>query len=185
MLSHIVTAAKGFFTRPDSDETSATNPPETATSNMVTATRQRNVATEETPAESDINSTPVTNGKRKTRTANSRKADGQQSKRRKRSSVEENGESDMGRDQSAKTEEQADTSVKKNHVKFGSEEPEEPVDTPVEEAPEPQQNGQADDDDESSDDDAPETIDNSAQMSRIKAEAQKLQQAKQRFVFVF
>lgn len=181
MLSHIVTAAKGLFTRPDSDETSSTNPPEIATSNMVTATRQRNVTGEEMPAESDINSIPITNGKRKSRAVNSGKATGQHSKRRKQSSIEENGESDIDKERSPGTEEQADTSVKKNHVKFGSEEPEEPVDIPVEGSPEPQQNGKADGD-ESSDDDAPEAIDNSAQMSKIKAEAQKLQQAKQRFV---
>lgn len=182
MFSHLVTAAKGLFTRPDSDETSATSPSATVTPNrpnMVTATRQRNIAAEEAPGKSDINSTPVTNGKRKTRTANSAKAGGQQSKRRKRTSLEENGESRLDREESPK---KVDTSVKKNHVKFGSEEPEEPVDMPVEEVPGPQQNGQ-DDGDESSDDDAPEAIDNSAQMSRLKAEAQKLQQAKQRFVF--
>ena len=186
MFSHIVTAAKGLFARPESEETPSDDTT-TNTPKMVSATRQRNIATESTPAESDISSTPATNGKRKARNANSTKADGQHNKRRKRSSLGaaeqlENGESEVHRESSPKKEGRVAPAAKKNHVRFGSEEPEMPVEM-QEETPEEKHDNQ-EDGEESSDDDAPEAIDNSAQMSKIKAEAQKLQQAKQRFVFM-
>ncbi|RJE21373.1 hypothetical protein PHISCL_06277 [Aspergillus sclerotialis] len=186
MFSHIVTAAKGLFARPESEETSATTPSEGTTTNnpkMVSATRQRDIATEDTSAKSDMSSTPATNGKRKARTANSGKVDGQHNKRQKKSSLEapeklQDGGHEVDRKSSPKKEQQPAPAVKKNHVRFGSEEPDLPVDL-QEEVPEEKQDNQ-EDGEESSDDDAPEAIDNSAQMSKIKAEAQKLHQAKQR-----
>lgn len=191
MFSHIVTAAKGLFARPESEETSATTPSEgTTTTNpkMVSTTRQRDIATDDTPAQSDISSTPATNGKRKARTANSGKVDGQHNKRQKKSNLEapeklQNGGNEVDRESSPKKEEQPAPAVKKNHVRFGSEEPEVPVDL-QDEVPDGKQDNQEDGEESSDDDDAPEAIDNSAQMSKIKADAQKLHQAKQRFVFM-
>ena len=68
---------------------------------------------------------------------------------------------------------------KGGHVRFGSEEPEIPHDMQAEEDHDTRQDDQEDSED-SSDGDAPEAVDNAAQLSKIKAEAQRLQKAKQR-----
>lgn len=185
MFSHFVTAAKGLFARPNSEEASSI--PSDSTPNnpkMVTATRQRNIPSREATAGSDANSTPVMNGKRKTRPANSGTADGQH-KRRKRSSLEgpeaiENGDSGVEESEPTPKKKREGSPSKHNHVRFDSEEPDEPQGLQAEEIQEPQ--GNKNDSEDSSDDDAPEAIDNSAQMSRIKAESQKLQKVKQRCV---
>lgn len=190
MFSNLVTAAKGLFARPDSEEAAA-SPSEGATSTkMVAATQQQNLPAEEARTEPDTNSKPVMNGKRKARPANSLKIDGQLNKRRKRTSLEmpetmENG-NHVAEQESRSTEgKQAGPSVKSGHVRFGSEEPEAPASMQAEEISKPQQDSRGNGDESSDDDEAPETIDNSAEMSKVKAESQRVQKAKQRSVFPF
>lgn len=69
---------------------------------------------------------------------------------------------------------------KTKHFRFDSEEPELPVEMETE-VPEPQQKDQ-DNEDSSDDDEAPEAIDNSAEMSKIRLEARKREQARQMLV---
>ncbi|KAJ5753439.1 uncharacterized protein N7511_007592 [Penicillium nucicola] len=150
MFAHLVTAAKGLFTRPENTES--------ADSNMVT-TRRGEVAPE------------LANGKRK-----ANKADNQQTKRRRKSDpkdMETEDASDILKSSNLKGEKAP--AEKKNHFRFDSEEPEIP-ETLSEEIPEdPMQ----EDEDEDSDDDAPEAIDNSAQLLRMKEQAKKRETAKQ------
>ncbi|CAI7672556.1 unnamed protein product [Penicillium pancosmium] len=181
MFSQIVTAAKGLFTRPESEETSpdpaSSNAP--TTSKMVTATRQRVVKPEQSTKE------PVTKGiaqggKRKAQGTNTEKPDQKQTKRRKRDSLEaaeatndtvaQNGKQDE--DSSKPTE-----SVPKGHRRFDSEEPDMPEE-PLPQATNVSNNDEGDSDSDS-DDDAPETIDNSAQLMKIKEQAKRQEKIKQ------
>lgn len=152
MFSHLVTAAKGLFAQNEQE-------PDTLTT-MVSATRRGVVGAAKSATE------PATNGKRKAESATTKKAEGQQAKRRKRDSLEATETTPDGQDQT-------------KHRRFDSEEPELPEETQPEEISETP-NLKEDDDD--SDDDAPEAIDNSAQLLKIKEHAKKLEVAKQMHV---
>jgi U3 small nucleolar RNA-associated protein 16 len=199
MFSHIVTAAKGLFTRQESDETQLkkSNNVPTASSEstiaskpkMVTATRRRKISDFQLEEETQINAQQEVNGKRKSGPANSGRTESQRNKRRKRISTEAAQESenetpeetaeDTKETDSKQEEEKAAPSAKK-HFRFDSEEPELPLETQVEETAETQQPKEDNSDDSSDDDDdAPETVDNSAQLSKIRSEAKKLERAKQ------
>ncbi|ODM16128.1 hypothetical protein SI65_08562 [Aspergillus cristatus] len=168
MFSHLVTAAKGLLTRHNADEASPAKPTAiTDNEPKMVTTRRGNKAA----AEPETNGTPVANGK-----MNTGKKDGQSNKRRRsETEVSEDAQDESEVEGSESKQEQA-APEKKGHIKFGSEEPELPEEIPTEEAPVDNQ----EDDDESSDDDAPEAIDNSAQLSKIKLEAQKQEKLRQR-----
>lgn len=182
MFAHLVTAAKGLFTRQEPEEahpgsagaSAATNP------TMVTATRQRVVAPE---SAKDHTNAVTTNGKRKIQSTSTAKTDGQQTKRRKRSSLEaaETTEGDAAHDASPKTEHKSSAPpAKSNHFRFDSEEPVLPEETHPEEIS--QTPNHAEDEDEDDSDDAPEAIDNSAQLLKMKEQAKKQERAQQRYV---
>ncbi|KAJ5598719.1 hypothetical protein N7537_008803 [Penicillium hordei] len=165
MFTHLVTAAKGLFTRqPEEQEsqpagTSATNP------KMVTATRRGDVAPESA------------SGKRKAHSASASKTEDQQTKRRRRSDPKATG-IDQGAPKPTPAEKSSvigDKAPAGKKIRFGSEEPE-PVETQPEEI---SQTPTQDDDEDDSDDDAPETIDNSAQLLKMKEQAKKQEAAKQ------
>ncbi|KAJ5604504.1 U3 snoRNA associated [Penicillium lagena] len=159
MFSHLVTAAKGLFARNEQESDDLTT--------MVSATRQGVVGAAKSATE------PAMNGKRKAESATTKKAEGQQTKRRKRDSLGATETTTDGQDQTPTA-----PSAQTKHMRFGSEEPELPQETQPEEIPETS-NQKEDDDD--SDDDAPEAIDNSAQLLKIKEHAKKLEVAKQMY----
>jgi U3 small nucleolar RNA-associated protein 16 len=193
MFSHIVTAAKGLFARQEVDEDKLDSSNTTSTTSrspigreakMVTATRRRNLETSSTTSGDNKGVSASANGKRKPESTSAGKPESQHNKRRKRSSLEAaeeperelSTESAMVESDSKRKEAQAPAS-KTKHFRFDSEEPELPVEMETE-APEPQQKGQ-DNEDSSDDDEAPEAIDNSAQMSKIRLEAKKQERARQ------
>lgn len=192
MFSQLVTAAKGLLTRQDAEEAHSTQPNTTTTTEnkpkMVT-TRRGNVATKDT-AGPESNDTPVANGKRESGTVSAGKKGGQNKKRRRSNNTTEtaedahdespNGTSGIEEGTESK-QDQPGPPGKKNHIRFGSEEPALPEDLQAENATETGQENQ-EEDEESSDDDAPEMINNSAQLSKIKSEAQKQEKARQRSV---
>lgn len=195
MFSQLVTAAKGLLTRQDAEEAHSTRPNTTTTTEnkpkMVT-TRRGGTATKDT-AEPESNGTPVINGKRESGAVSAGKKEGQNKKRRRSNNTTETAEDaqDESPNGNPGIEEGADSkqdqpgpSEKKNHIRFGSEESALPEELQTESAPETGQENQ-EDDEESSDDDAPETINNSAQLSKIKSEAQKQEKARQRSVISF
>ncbi|KAJ5925092.1 hypothetical protein N7454_007731 [Penicillium verhagenii] len=174
MLSHLVTAAKGLFTRPESQQNfeDPAGAPATTTSEMVTSTRRSTASAKDTSKEPKV---ALKQGKRKAPT------DKQSTKRQKRSSLQAaaDAESDDEETGYSDTEEKksAESSEPKGHFRFGSEELAVP-----ETQPEPIEAPNDDEDDDSSDDDdddAPETIDNSAQLLQMKEKAKKQEQAKQ------
>lgn len=168
MFSHLVTAAKGLLTRHnphDSTKPTATTDNEPK---MVT-TRQGNKAA----AELGTNGTPVVNGK-----MNTGKKDSQSNKRRRNETEVSEDAQDESEVEGSDSKQEQTAPEKKGHIKFGSEEPELPEKISTEQAPVEDQES----DDESSDDDAPEAIDNSAQLSKIKLEAQKQERIRQRSV---
>lgn len=179
------------------------------TPSMVTATRRGLISSPASGASPELNGSGSANGKRKGRSGNT---DGQSNKRRKResldvseqpespeipeaqdvnggvqtgavdgveSSSEEKSQTSQNKDQVA--EEAASAPKRSNHLRFGSEEPAEPVNVVEEEVAEARQE---EEEDESDDDEAPEAIDNSAQLKALKAQAQKQEEAKRRFVLV-
>ncbi|KXG50549.1 U3 snoRNA associated [Penicillium griseofulvum] len=164
MFAHLVTAAKGLFTRqPEEQEFQSTGT--APNSKMVTATRRGNVA-------------PETSGKRKAQSASASKTEDQQTKRRRRSDPKA-----TGTDQDATKHTPAEASSLNGEkapankkIRFGSEEPE-PLEAQPEEISETPI--QDDDEEDDSDDDAPETIDNSAQQLKMKEQAKKQEAAKQ------
>lgn len=190
MFSQFVTAAKGLFARQESEDTTA-DPADTnasTTPKMVTATRQR-VVQPELPSEE-----PVTNGvavakggKRKAQGTSTVKPDTKQSKRRKRDSLEAT--EAINDDAAIDTLEQTDKkgkknlqvpeSAPKNHFRFGSEEPVMPEEPLPQATPEVSNN---DEEDDSDDDDAPEAIDNSAQLLKMKEQAKRQARTKQLYV---
>lgn len=177
MFSQFVTAAKGLFTRPESEEAS-TDPTDTSTptaSRMVTATRQRVVQPEQS-TEEPVSNGVAKGGKRKAQVTSTEKPEQKQSKRRKRDSLE--GPEQTNHDSTAGTLEQTSKEGKeKNHFRFGSEEPEQSVpQIPVETS---NQDVQGDSDSDSDSDDAPETIDNSAQLLKMKEHAKRQEKNKQ------
>lgn len=190
MFSHLVTAAKGILTRQDAEEARPTRPSTPTTHKnpkMVTATRRGNIPMKAT--ESETNGMPVKNGVLESMAISTGKKKGQNNKRR-RSSVEDSEEDaqdeptngDWGLNEESKSkEEKPGPPEKSNHIRFGSEEPAVPEEIQAESVLETEQENQ-DDEESSNDDDVPETIDNSAQLSKIKLEAQKREQARQRSV---
>lgn len=186
MFSHLVTAAKGLLTRQDAEEARPARPSTPTTDKnpkMVTATRRGNIPTKAT--ESETNGMPVKNGVLESVTISTGK------KNNKRRSSVEDSEEDAQKEptnadsrvevKSKSKEENPGPSGKSNHIRFGSEEPAVPEEIQAESVPETEQENQ-DDEENSDDDDAPETIGNSAQLSKIKLEAEKRQQARQRLV---
>jgi len=173
MFSHLVTAAKGLLTRHNADEANPAKPTATTDNEPKMVTTRRG---NKTAVEPEINGTPVANGK-----INTGKKNGQSNKRRRsETEVSEDAQDESEVERSESKQEQA-APEKKGHIKFGSEEPELLEEIPIEEAPV----GNQEDDEESSDDDAPEAIDNSAQLSKIKLEAQKQEKLRQRSVASF
>ncbi|KAJ5325791.1 hypothetical protein MYU51_001243 [Penicillium brevicompactum] len=163
MLAQFVTAAKGLFTRhheehPDPDTVNPTN------IEMVTSTRRGEVAPNMSA-----------NGKRKTRPASAGKPDGQETKRQRSKPQTTNKSADISSDSEKPSDVNAASAPAGNKIRFGSEEPE-PIDTQPEEIPEA---SMEDEEDEDSDDDAPETINNSAQLSKMKEQAKKQEAARQ------
>lgn len=77
----------------------------------------------------------------------------------------------------------APLAAKKKHFRFDSEEPEVPE--MEEEVAETPQGVDANEEEDSSDDEAPEAVDNSAQLSKIRMEAKRQERAKQMFVSSF
>jgi U3 small nucleolar RNA-associated protein 16 len=168
MLAHMVTAAKGLFTRHPEDLSYPAGPSATD-SKMVTATRRGEVAPE-----------MAASGKRKTRPASAGKPDGQDTKRRRRSNPKA---ADTSADAANGTPETSNVNAAKapagTKIRFGSEDPE-PIETQLEEIAESPKEDEEEED--SSDDDAPETIVNSAQLLKMKEQAKKQEAAKQLYV---
>ncbi|KAL3462955.1 U3 snoRNA associated-domain-containing protein [Aspergillus heterothallicus] len=178
MLSQLVTAAKGLIfpgtnTNPKSNSTVSTLEKAAITHQKMVTTRRQSAIQVVIPAQdAEVDGSSELNGKRKsqatTATAND---DTPRNKRRKKATaaVEEEVKQD------SKEEELAP----KKHFRFDSEEPE-PVlaevtnQEPPEDAPAENQDGE-----DSSDDEAPETVDNSAQLAKLKSEAKKREQTKQ------
>lgn len=179
MFSHLVTAAKGLFTREEPQDASADSAGDiaTTTSNMVSATRRGVIAPE---ADKPKTNGVAKAGKRKTQST-TEKADDKQSKRRKRDSLEAADASSDDDSTALKGHKMQKSSVgaPKAHFRFDSEEPAVPEATQPVEIPAARQD---DDEDEDSDDDAPETVDNSAQLLKIKEQAKKQEKLKQQYV---
>lgn len=173
MFSNIVTAAKGLFARHESQSPPADSTGATAatTSDMVTATRRGTVTSN--PTEEPNTNGAAKQGKRKAQPVATEKTNDKQSKRRKRNSVEA--------EITTMEESSADESAPKKHFRFGSEDPEPSVPETLPESI-PAKPEQDEDEDSDSDDDAPETIDNSAQLLKIKEQARKQEKAKQQYV---
>ncbi|GKZ17067.1 hypothetical protein AbraIFM66951_006021 [Aspergillus brasiliensis] len=163
---------------------------------MVTATRQRKFPAEQqqSSTEPEVNGS---NGKRKSEPVGAEPTETQsKNKRRKRSSLEATTQGSEGKPSSNKkskkmtetTEEPEQqqeekkpsaASAAKKHFRFDSEEPEMPDVADVEDTTEAQQNAENQDDESSDDDEAPETVDNSAQLSKMRMEAKKQERARQ------
>jgi len=185
MFSNIVTAAKGLFVRHESQDTLADSAGASAalTSDMVTATR-RGTFTSNPTEELTTNGTPK-QGKRKAQPVTTESKNTNQSKRRKRNSLEaenatiEDTASDALNEPGADEEDPAP----KKHFRFDSEDPEpsfpETQLAPVSAQPEQEE------EDSDSDDDAPEAMDNSAQLLKIKEQARKQEMVKQQYVSSF
>ncbi|RDW90422.1 uncharacterized protein DSM5745_02197 [Aspergillus mulundensis] len=142
---------------------------------MVTTRRSAQFQARLPVEDATVNGTPELKGKRKSELENASSAtspETQGNKRRKRSSIkatEEVVKEDRKEDKKEET-------APKKHFRFDSEEPEVPqVAEP--EAPVDAQQEQNDEED-SSDDEAPETVDNSAQLSKMKLEARKREEAR-------
>jgi U3 small nucleolar RNA-associated protein 16 len=170
MFAHLVTAAKGLFTRHPEEQHSHSADSITLNSNMVTSTRRGDVAT-------DV----AANGKRKDRPASAGKADGQDTKKKRRRSnpraTDTSADAANGTLETSNVNEAKAPAGKK--IRFGSEEPEPIIETQPEETSE---SPKEDEEDEDSDDDAPETIVNSAQLLKMKEHAKKQEAAKQLYV---
>lgn len=167
MFNHLVTAAKGLFTRHPEEEPS-NSVDSSAHPKMVTATRR-----------GDITPDKAVSGKRKSRPTSAGKPDGQETKRKRSNPMT----TDTSANAANGTPEETSNMNGPNapagkKIRFGSEESE-AIETQPEEITEtPKENS----DDEDSDDDAPETFDNSAQLSKMKEQAKKHEAAKQLYV---
>lgn len=168
MFAHLVTAAKGLFTRQSEEQESQPAGTSATNSKMVTATRRGDVAPE------------IASGKRKAHSAGASKTEDQQTKRRRRSDPKATGtdQDAMKPTPAEKSTVIGDKAPAGKKIRFGSEEPE-PVETQPEEI---SKTPTQDDDEDDSDDDAPETIDNSAQLLKMKEQAKKQEAAKQLYV---
>lgn len=185
MFSNIVTAAKGLFVRHESQDTLADSAGAFAvlTSDMVTATR-RGIVTSNSTEEPTTNDTPKQR-KRKAQTVTTESKNADQSKRRKRNILKAENATieDIAPDALNKSGTDDADSAPKKHFRFGSEDPE-PSFPETQLAPVSAQPKQ-DEEDSDSDDDAPEAIDNSAQLLKIKEQARKQEMAKQQYVSSF
>lgn len=184
MFSHLVTAAKGLFARPESQDALADPAGFSATtaSNMAPTTRRGAVEAEVSAGQSQADGV-AKNVKRKAQPAITEKTVDKQSKRRKRNSLDIADATDGVRlkkptsnyDQGVKPA----ASAPRKHLRFDSEEPFVPEETQPEEAP---QASSLEEEEDDSDDDAPETIDNSAQLLKMKEQAKKQESARQLYV---
>lgn len=178
MFAHLVTAAKGLFTRQESQDALAdpAGASATTTPNMVSTTRQEAALHEVSAKESKKNGS-AKHQKRKAEPATIEKSDDKQSKRRKRNSLDAADATDDNISKKSATNGNKDQTsavpAPKKHFRFGSEEP---FVSEPEEAP---QASSHEDEEEDSDDDAPETIDNSAQLLKLKEQAKKQETARQ------
>ncbi len=183
MLSQLVTAAKGIlFAEQNPNNSSNIAAPEPG--NTATATNSKMVTTRRSAAhvaipteDAGLNGSLELNGKRKSDNTASETPEAKGNKRRKRSNIQVV-EQEVTHDKEDAKEEAAP----KKHFRFDSEEPVLPEPTETEEPIDAQQGDQ--DEEESSDDEAPETVDNSAQLSKIKSEARKQEKARQMFVSI-
>ncbi|KAL5001251.1 U3 snoRNA associated-domain-containing protein [Aspergillus recurvatus] len=181
MLSQIVTAAKGILfpeqnansnstvtTTESNEDSSATKP------KMVTTRRSAAFQAVSPTGDAETGETLELNGKRKSDNATpATSPETQGNKRRKRSSIK-------ATEEVVKEEAKEDTKVEaapKKHFRFDSEEPVLPEVTGSDVVVDVQQEKKNDEED-SSDDEAPETVDNSAQLSKIKLEAKKREEAR-------
>lgn len=183
MLSQFVTAAKGILfaeQNPNNSSNIATPEPEhtaPATNSKMVTTRRSAAHVADIPTEdAGLNGSLESNGKRKSDNSTSETPEAKGSKRRKRSRIQVV-EQEVTHDKEDAKEEAAP----KKHFRFDSEEPVLPEPTETEEPIDAQQEDQ---DEGSSDDEAPETVDNSAQLSKIKSEARKQEKARQMFVSI-
>ncbi|KAJ5907728.1 hypothetical protein N7495_000410 [Penicillium taxi] len=154
MFSNIVTAAKGLFTREESQE----NLENSAGSNMATA---RHEAAEQAPDVPKTNDT-ANQGKRKAQPAKAEKISTQKSKRQKKNSIEAADDEDKPASNS-------------KLIRFGSEEPAVPTTQPE---VTPAVIVDSDDSEDDSDDDAPEMINNASELLKMKEQAKKQENIK-------
>ncbi|KAI9369085.1 hypothetical protein BJX61DRAFT_536726 [Aspergillus egyptiacus] len=136
---------------------------------MVTTRRSSALQAAVSAAEAGDNGSLETIGKRKPGDESPVNSNIQDNKRRKKSTIQ------VSEDE---VEEDADETAPKKHFRFGSEEPEIPETAENTQQEEPT-SAQQHDEEESSDDEAPETVDNSAELSRIKEEAKRREKARQ------
>jgi U3 small nucleolar RNA-associated protein 16 len=183
MLSQIVTAAKNLIFPENSanieSNTAATTPDKTAVANpkMVTTRRQSAIQVVISAQETAANASPEVNGKRKSEiTTTTTNEETPRNKRRKKTTIRTVEEEVKP---TAKEE-----SAPKKHFRFDSEEPEPILPEPAEQEVPGTVQAENRDVDDSSDDEAPETVDNAAQLAKIKSEAKKREQAKQLFVSI-
>ncbi|KAL6237330.1 hypothetical protein BDW75DRAFT_238462 [Aspergillus navahoensis] len=179
MLSQIVTAAKGILfpeLYANSNSTIATTVPNENSSatkpKMVTTRRSAAFQAVSPTDDAETSGTLEMNGKRKSDNATpATSPETQGNKRRKRSSIKATEEVVKATEEDTK-----EGAAPKKHFRFDSEEPVLPEVTGSEVMVDATQEKQNDDD--SSDDEAPETVDNSAQLSKIKLEAKKREEAR-------
>lgn len=180
MFAHLVTAAKGLFPRSESQDALADPRDTTTNSNMGSSPKQGATETELSGERQETSGTKY--GKRKAQLANNEKND-DKSKRRKRNShgAEDSTESEPLKKSGLKGNKAHGTTVPapRKHFRFDSEEPVVPEETQPDEAP---RDVSREDEDEDSDDEAPEAIDNSAQLLKIKEQAKKQEKARQLYV---
>ncbi|KAL4754721.1 hypothetical protein BDW72DRAFT_166040 [Aspergillus terricola var. indicus] len=179
MLSQIVTAAKGIlFPEQNSygNSTTATTEPNetlpTRKSKMVTTRRSAAFQAVSPTEDAEMSGSLELNGKRKPDNATvARSPETQGKKRRKRSSIE------ATEDMVETKEDIKQRKAPKKHFRFDSEEP---VLSEVAESelPVDAQQEKRNDDEDSSEDEAPETVDNSTQLSKMKLEAKKREEAR-------
>ncbi|KAJ5780173.1 U3 snoRNA associated [Penicillium paradoxum] len=167
MFTHLVTAAKGLFTRqPEEQGTHSTGTSTASNPKMATGTRRANVAPE-----------AATSGKRKAHSTSAGKTEDQQTKRRRRSDPKAGTDEGATKHTSGKLSQvNGEKASAGKKIRFDSEEPESFEAQPEEVMETPAQD---DEDEDDSDDDAPETIDNSAQLLKMKEQAKKQEAAKQ------
>ncbi|KAL4974813.1 U3 snoRNA associated-domain-containing protein [Aspergillus desertorum] len=138
---------------------------------MVTTRQSATFQAVSPTGDTEIGGTPELNGKRKSGNATPATSPETQgsNKRRKRSSIKATGK--------VVREDTQEEAAPKKHFRFDSEEPVWPEVMESELLVDKQQENQGDEED-SSDDEAPETVDNSAQLSKIKLETKKRKEAR-------
>lgn len=181
MLSNFVTAAKGLFKRPESEDALTDPAGDSVATTSEMATTRADIVPQDTSR--DAKTKVTKRGKRKAQPVSTEEPI---DKRRKRNSLEAAEASDnestvkSPNPVNAIDDEKQDStdSAPKKHFRFGSEEP------AVPEELQPQESNEApNDEDSDSDDDAPETINNSAQLIQMKEQAKKQEKLKQQYVY--